>query len=143
MKCSLWPLLLPALLAAAPAPPRHPRPARSHVGVRADLLLAPVKLGGKWGYVDRTGRYAINPQFDEALAFDGATGLAPVKLDKWGYIDRSGHFVVNPQFDKARPFDPATGLAAVKADGKWGFIDATGHYAINPQFDEVEGHCFH
>lgn len=64
MKRALRPPLLPALLAAAPAPPHHQRPVRPASGAQADLLLAPVKLD-KLGYIARSGHYAINPQFDE------------------------------------------------------------------------------
>jgi hypothetical protein len=31
--------------------------------------LAVVRIGGKWGYIDRTGKYVINPQFDSAFPF--------------------------------------------------------------------------
>ena len=65
---------------------------------------------GKWGYIDNTGKYAINPQFGRAASF-GSNGLAAVNL---GY--------------KYNPDGPNT-------QGKWGFIDKNGKYAVNPQFD--------
>ena len=48
---------------------------------------------GKWGFIDRAGRWAIPPQFDEVrLPFQD--GLAKVEAaDAWGYIDRTGRFV--------------------------------------------------
>jgi hypothetical protein len=50
---------------------------------------AAVDVGGKWGYIDRTGKYVVNPQFDSADPF--SEGLATVKLgSKWGYVDESG-----------------------------------------------------
>ncbi|HDS29982.1 MAG TPA: WG repeat-containing protein, partial [Firmicutes bacterium] len=50
------------------------------------------------GFIDKTGQYVINPQFD--FAFDFSEGLAPVKIaEKWGFIDKTGQFVINPQFD--------------------------------------------
>ncbi len=39
--------------------------------------LAQVKIGNKWGYIDKTGKLVIPPQFDEANAF--SAGLALVK----------------------------------------------------------------
>src|ERR1039458_9956106 len=49
----------------------------------------------KYGYIDESGKFVVNPQFDYALDFSG--GLAPVCMGdcgyrpvaprKWGYID--------------------------------------------------------
>src|ERR1051326_5664897 len=75
----------------------------------SDKLL-PVKVGGKFGYIDRDGKMAVNPQFDEASRF--ALGLAVVSVgSKYGYIDDSGKLGINPQFDRAESF--FEGLAAV------------------------------
>lgn len=59
--------------------------------------LAPVKLKGKWGYIDRNGTLIIPAQYDDAGGF--SEGLAPVKQKgKWGYIDRNGTWrFPNPQ----------------------------------------------
>ena len=57
--------------------------------------LAPVGFGGRYGYIDRRGRIAINPQFDQAGDF--AHGLAPVWLgNRQGYIDKNGKYVWMP-----------------------------------------------
>ena len=48
----------------------------------------------RWGYIDKTGKIVINPQFDEAGTF--SDGLAVVRLgDKFGYIDTSGKIAVS------------------------------------------------
>ncbi len=76
-------------------------------GVRADDLLprlsapepgvvfsfsegrAVIQLGGKYGYIDRTGATVIPADYDEALEF--LDGLAAVRQgDKWGAIDPMG-----------------------------------------------------
>ena len=85
---------------------------------------------------ENTGKFVINPQFDNALDF--SEGLAAVRIGeivtgKWGFIDKQGKIVINPQFDDAKSF--RGGLAAVKVGGKWGFIDKQGKIVINPQFD--------
>src|SRR5687768_7621289 len=49
----------------------------------------PVRLNGKYGYIDSEGKLVVQPQFDNAAEF--ADGLAPVAVGKsWGYIDRKG-----------------------------------------------------
>jgi hypothetical protein len=54
--------------------------------------LAPVCLGGKWGYISAEGNLAINPQYEEAGLFAG--GLAHVRaIGKYGLIDKEGKYV--------------------------------------------------
>ena len=66
-------------------------------------ILARVKQNNKYGYIDKTGKIVIQPQFDEANAF--YEGLASVeKNKKWGYIDKTGKIVIQPQFDLAGNF---------------------------------------
>src|SRR5436305_5550097 len=66
-------------------------------------ILYPVKISGKFGYINRSGKIAIQPQFDDAEEF--ADGYAPVKLgNRWGYVDPSGKLAIAPQFDMADPF---------------------------------------
>ncbi len=51
-----------------------------------------VNVNGKYGYIDKTGKYVINPQFDYAGSF--SEGLAVVEIGgKWGYIDKTGKFI--------------------------------------------------
>ena len=88
-------------------------------------VLFPIVQDGKEGYIDKTGKIVINPQFDEAWTF--SEGLAKVKIgNKLGYIDKTGKYVINPQFDKAEKF--SNGLAKVDIGGNWGYIDKTGNY---------------
>src|SRR5207249_10656305 len=49
--------------------------------------LAAVRLGQRWGFIDKNGDFVINPQYHEAGGF--GNGLAPVKsADRWGFIDK-------------------------------------------------------
>lgn len=57
--------------------------------------LAVVKIGGKFGYIDKTGKTIINPQFRWAWEFSG--GLALVRIgDEYGYIDKTGMYIWEP-----------------------------------------------
>src|SRR5712672_1819545 len=81
--------------------------------------LYPVVVGGRWGYIDKSGNMVINPQFEKAGAF--AFGMAEVRLGRWGYVDGLGKIVINPQFDEATPF--SDGLAVVEFGHRYGFVD--------------------
>jgi len=85
--------------------------------------LYPVRVSGKWGFIDKTSTIKIEPQFAGIRRLDGAgdligffEGLAAVAVgenddEKWGHIDTSGARVIEPQFDVAGGF--SEGLAAV------------------------------
>jgi len=114
--------------------------------------LAPVAVGdpsGLFGYIDKTGKFVIQPKFIAAHSF--SQGLAAVRMGKkWGYINKLGNVVINPQFQAAGDF--SENLAPVRipgdvhfihpfthteayTDGSWGFIDKTGKVIIAPKFD--------
>ncbi len=79
-----------------------------------------VKLNEKWGWCSKEGKITINPQFEDALPFNG-NDLAAVKSgESWGYIDREGRFVINPQFQLALPFNG--NLAIVANSEKFRYI---------------------
>ncbi len=68
-------------------------------------------MESKYGFIDKSGKVVIEPQFDDAEPF--SEGLAKVeKDDKYGFIDKSGKVVIEPQFDDAEPF--SEGLAKVR-----------------------------
>ena len=109
--------------------------------------LAAVRIDEKWGFIDRTGKFIIPPQFVNIPMYSGfREGLAPVRTwDKikckygYGFIDRTGKFIIEPKFQDARVF--AEGLAAVSIiednQLKWGYIDRRGKSVIQPQFVET------
>lgn len=90
--------------------------------------LFPVVVGDRWGFIDKSGKLVINPQFERAGVFE--SGLAPARLGRWGYVNMSGKMQINPQFDEAAPF--SEGLAAVALSRRFGNIGAGGKYVWNP-----------
>ncbi len=101
-------------------------------GASRDLpALFPIKQQGKWGFIDRTGKVIVSPQFKNA--WDFSEGRAGVLVgDRFGFIDQTGKVVIQPQFDKVAEF--SAGLAAVWIAGKWGFVDLGGKMVISPRF---------
>lgn len=87
------------------------------------------------GYIDKTGKVKILPQFYGMMNF--SEGLAAVmdKNSKWGFIDSTGKVIINYQFTTAGLFKDD--LCVVSIDKNWGYIDKTGIYKINPQFDSA------
>lgn len=90
----------------------------------------------KWGFVDKDGRIAINPQFANASNFsDGLCGVMNNE-GKWGFIDKEGRISINYQFDGVGDFN--NGIAIVQSSEKYGVIDKGGKYTINPQFSSIQ-----
>jgi len=58
--------------------------------------LAPVMTEGlKWGYINKDGKFVIEPRFDLAGQF--TEGFAKVAIgDKLGYIDKQGRYIWKP-----------------------------------------------
>lgn len=76
--------------------------------------LAAVKLQGKWGFADKTGKVVIQPQYKEVHSF--SEGLAAVKKDsQWFYIRKDGTLLPTVSVRKAGDFHQ--GVAVV--DGSW------------------------
>lgn len=90
--------------------------------------LAAVKQNDRWGFINREGRFAIQPQFHDAFGF--SEGLAAVeKGEKYGYIDKNGTFIIAPKYDWAMPFSEGAATATL-GDATF-VIDKKG----NPLFD--------
>ncbi|MDT8069199.1 MAG: WG repeat-containing protein [Terriglobia bacterium] len=122
-------------------------------------LRAKVKMNGKWGLIDKTGRFVVEPFCYEIR--DSCCGMAafsdvPVQHRTirynmgpgkpcesvsrqfggcWGFVNGNWEIVVPANFKEARDF--SEGLAAVLHNGKWGFLTKEGSFAIEPQFEEV------
>lgn len=72
--------------------------------------------GGKWGYINDSGKFLINPQFEDAKGF--SQGIAAVKLNGlWGYIQPDGRWLFEPQFQWAGSFEKS-GTAKVILSSK-------------------------
>jgi hypothetical protein len=101
----------------------QPDPAGDRSSTRNRFL---VQVQGKYGYISRTGKLVIKPQFDGAFDFAEDRALVNVGGSRdiwssgfvgglWGVIDTNGRFVVRPCYDQALSFNE--GLAPVRVAG--------------------------
>jgi hypothetical protein len=95
-----------------------------HNLVFAQEYVAIAYYNRKAGFISETGKWYIDPAFDEVTGF--INGRAAVKSDgKWGYIRSNGEYVIPPRFDKAEPFEnPA--FAKVESDQRKYYIGRDG-----------------
>jgi len=89
-----------------------------------------------YGYINKSGKFVIEPIYDEAKDF--SNGLAAVKRDsKWGYIDTNGVTVVDYKFsNEPKSFNSKRAFIQGK-NNKWGIIDDKGTIIIEPIYDQV------
>lgn len=111
--------------------------------------LVPISKGGKWGFMDQTGKLVIEATFEDAENF--SEGLAPVKVRgevvwcpadasgnrsgatmMYGYIDKTGQMIIPAVFNSAEPF--SEGVAAVSKCDEAYFIDKSGKTVISGNF---------
>ncbi|AKJ06188.1 WG repeat protein [Archangium gephyra] len=105
--------------------------------------LALVVKSRKFGFVDETGAWVLEPTFSpwgdtylSECAF--REGLAPVKVKgRYGFIDRTGALVIEPRF-QAVTGTFSEGLAAVKQDGLYGYVRPDGSWAVPPRFASAQ-----
>jgi len=107
-----------------------------------------IEQDGKSGFIDRTGKVVIAPQFDSAEGFSEGLALVKRKGRKF-FIDTTGRIVFEAKFDIVNNF--SEGLSAVNIGetriehigliqnpGKWGYIDKTGKLLIPMKFTHAE-----
>jgi len=101
--------------------------------------LAAVKVGDKWGFIDKTGKEVIKPKYENVYGFN--EGLAAVRLGKkWGFVDKTGKEVIKPKYDEVFGYLAVLdakfkeGLSAVSLNGKFGYIDKTGKEVIKHKY---------
>jgi TonB family protein len=96
--------------------------------------LAAVKLEGKWGFIDKTGKMIISNQFELVRNFSDL--VCPVrKNNKWYYINKKGKKAIDGYFLMASPF--SENLASVKTTTGYGYIDKEGSFAIKAEYEEA------
>lgn len=92
---------------------------------------ATIYKDGKWGLMDRSFKYSINPFFSD-LGYMSINGLISAKQNsdgKYGYVDAKGKSKISPMYEYASTF--VDGYAVATIDGsKYGIIDKAGNFAI-------------
>ena len=117
--------------------------------------LCAVRIGDKWGYINKTGKVVIPAEYDSAGTF--SEGVACVRKGlKVGYIEKTGKLAIPIELDWF-PYwqgkDPAEsgfsdfgksmiqrlqfsdGLAAAYKGMNCGYIDRTGKFVIEPKWE--------
>ncbi len=118
--------------------------------------LALVKKGGKYGYINWSGKYVVEPKFQYGYIF--LRGFSIVKdIDgKWGVIQADGTFLIKPSFyaimltykkpmfalvslEPVKKMKSSTGERDEIKQGKWVVINSSGEIINDPKLDALMG----
>ena len=99
--------------------------------------LSCVEKNGRFGLIDRTGAFVVEPKYETVIYFDEQCELAVVRRnDRSGFIDLHGEEVIPLKFRHAFNFD-RSGLALVQIQsGKWNYIDRKGNLLLSDPVNE-------
>lgn len=97
------------------------------------IRYAGVNQGGKWGFINTSGKIVIPCIYDEVGNFDEE--IARVRRGSNTYFINSKDKTISDEFQDARDF--SCGLAAVYRSGNWGFINTKGEIVTELIWDEV------
>jgi hypothetical protein len=113
---------------------------------QATAQLAGYQTSYAYGFLDRSGNWAIQPQYDNffvrnaASSYEvfGETGLAMVqKGELWGAVDKSGRVVIPFQYQELWPY--TEGLALFKSGGYYGYLDENAQVVIPARYQLATG----
>jgi hypothetical protein len=110
--------------------------------------LARVRYHGKYGFIDRTGQFAIAPTLDAAWPFHTGFSLTSAQQDsKFGVIDRTGAWIFRAD---AKQLSLAVAYEAnrsspfgwnIQTDDGWGLLDLDGRVRLAAAYDQPIQHC--
>jgi hypothetical protein len=110
-------------------------------GTRFSEGLAAVRVKSRWGVIDASGDFVIQPKLWSWCRFRGGLASLATRNGKWGVIDRAGNFIVQPNYDSIGPFEDDRALIRIgdRDKARFGFVDKTGAEAIPPKFHGARG----
>jgi hypothetical protein len=105
--------------------------------------LYPIRVDGKWGYMNNRKEIVIDCKFEKAEDFNDGFAIVERRVtDKGeystktliGFIDEKGMMLTDFKYDRAFPFSDE--MALVMKDEKYGYIDKTGKEVISLQYED-------
>ncbi len=91
-----------------------------------------------YGYLDETGKTAIQPAYESAGSFEGDRAVVKLPGKEYALIDKNGKII------KTLPYQYVMGISdgmmafKMDADGKFGYLNSNGSIAVQPSFLEAQ-----
>lgn len=102
--------------------------------------LAMANVDGMYGFIDKTGQWAIKPIYSNAgMAFFEGVANVTTKEGESVFIDTNGQIVLKAPagYDMGEQFTNGLVMAMDQASAKWGYMDKNGEMVIPAQYDRA------
>jgi hypothetical protein len=96
--------------------------------------LAMARSKGKWGYIDETCKWAIQPVYDHLYPFHEGYAVVEV-MGGLTLIDKENRNLWEKPFHIVHRF--SDGVAVVRS-GKWGALDAEGNWVLPANYEYID-----
>ena len=102
---------------------------------QTEEMLLPVKINGKWGYINTGGKIVVDAVYDYTEAFEMKRFAKVLKDGAVKIIDRKGNVLQGLKFDDMQVIDDST--LAIQKEKKWGAATIDGKILVEPIYEKV------
>ena len=114
--------------------PLHPRPFE---GFQDGVDAAVIRVGQRYGLIDRSGRIVVPPVYDDIFGFEPGDTCTPVKQNGlWGAVDGLGNLVVPVRYDASFPRFEG-GCTVAERGGKYALLGQDGVELLPAAYDLI------
>ncbi|MGL5691998.1 MAG: WG repeat-containing protein [Bacteroidales bacterium] len=109
---------------------------------KINLYLIPVKIEGKFGFIDKDANHVIKTLYDKYMdAFDNEHSLIRISIDgKWGVINAKGQVIIPTVYSEILISDNQQ-LFTVKKDYKAGVLDLDQNVIVDfGEYSYIDGY---
>lgn len=97
---------------------------------------AAARAGARWGLLDESGSWVVEPSFDAILPVQGPTGLWAFRLEgRWGLLNEAGRRLTDAAYEAIG--SSRDGVVAAKAADGWGLVAADGALRAAPRYEAL------
>lgn len=99
--------------------------------------LAQIKIKGKYGYIDRSGKLVIPVLYSIAHEFSEGLAMVAFENKKYGFIDKSGKIIIPFKYDTNYSYEFSNQFICLSKGSKKGIIDTKGTELIAFNYDDI------
>lgn len=97
------------------------------LAIEHSMLTPCQSYNGRYGYVNSTGKFMIQPRYDDARNFREHMGAVEIN-GKWGFVNERGRQVVPCKYSLVMDYN--MGYAVVRLGDRWGALNSKGELEI-------------